>query len=53
MRYVPPFTCGLLLEVFYVSYFKQIDGCLQGYVNTVSHLRPHGVCLLGCTLSVI
>ena len=36
MRYVPPFTCGFLLEVFYVS-----------------HLRPHGGCLLGCTLSVI
>jgi hypothetical protein len=53
MRYVPPFTCGFLLEVCYISYFKQIDGCLQGYVNTVSYLRPHGGCLLGCTLSVI
>jgi hypothetical protein len=53
VRYTPSLTCAFLLEIFSVNYFRQIDGCLQGYVNTVRHLRQHGGCLLGCTLSVI
>ena len=33
--YAPPFTCSFLLEVFSVSYCRQIDGCLQRYTLSV------------------
>ena len=63
VRYTPSFTCGFLLEVFSVRYLRQIQGCLHGYVNSVSclmqvdgylqrlysvcHLRQDGGCLQG------
>ena len=52
MKYTLSFTCGFLLELFSVSHLRQIDGCLQGYVNTVVYLMLVGSCLLVCTLSV-
>ena len=51
--YSPPFTCGFPLEVFSVSYFRQIGGCLQGFVNTFRYWRQASGCLQGvCALSV-
>jgi hypothetical protein len=42
-----------LLDVFSVRYRRHIEGCLHGYVNSVSYVMEVDGCLKeGCTLSV-